>query len=260
MTKPGQLRIGTSGWVYKDWRGLFYPPKLPARSWFAYYARHFDTVEINNTFYRLPPAETFIAWKRQAPPGFLYAVKASRFLTHQKKLKDPAEALTNILGRARHLGPHLGPILYQLPPYWRRDVDRLREFIGFLPLDLCHVFEFRDPSWFTPEVQDLLTETGMNFCIHDMAGSACPTWVTGAAAYIRFHGSSDTKYTGRYERVHLATWAKTIRAWRGAGRDVYVYFNNDYGGHALTNAAQLRAMLDLKPRSGRSAADKVGIG
>jgi uncharacterized protein YecE (DUF72 family) len=260
MTRPGQVRIGTSGWVYKDWRGIFYPPKLPARSWFAYYAEHFDTVEINNTFYRLPPAETFTAWKRQAPPGFLYAVKASRFLTHQKKLKDPGEALVNILGQARHLGPHLGPILYQLPPYWRRDVARLREFISFLPLDMCHVFEFRDPSWFAPEVHDLLAETGMNFCIHDMAGSNCPSWATGDAAYVRFHGPTEKKYVGRYERAHLAGWAETIRAWHAAGRDVYVYFNNDFSGHALTNANELREMVGARPRGKRrSAAHEAAI-
>jgi uncharacterized protein YecE (DUF72 family) len=133
VARRGQVRIGTSGWIYKHWRGVFYPERLPAREWFAFYARSFDTVEINNTFYRLPSPAAFAAWHDQAPPGFVYAVKASRYLTHMKKLKDPADALERILGRARLLGPYLGPVLYQLPPHWRCDLDRLREFLAALP-------------------------------------------------------------------------------------------------------------------------------
>ena len=143
MRGQGRVRVGTSGWIYKHWRGLFYPERLSARRWFAFYAERFDTVEINNTFYRLPAAGVFAEWRGQAPPGFLYAVKASRFLTHMKKLKDPEEPLETILGRARGLGPHLGPVLYQLPPHWGCDAARLEQFIVRLPRDLTHVFAAR---------------------------------------------------------------------------------------------------------------------
>src|SRR5262249_34090693 len=163
--------------------------------------------EINNSFYRLPTAEAFAGWRRQAPPGFVYAVKASRFLTHFKKLKDPAGPLENILGRARLLGPHQGPALYQLPPHWRCDAGRLRGFLAGFPAALRHVLEFRDPSWYTDEVRDLLEEAGVGFCIHDLRGQPCPAWVPGPLAYLRFHGSTEVAYAGRYDRDHLRAWA-----------------------------------------------------
>ena len=247
MTSPGLIRIGTSGWNYKHWRGRFYPADLPVARWFAYYSRRFDTVEINNTFYRLPPEEVFLAWRRQAPPDFLYAVKASRFLTHMKKLNDPADSLDRILGRARQLGAHLGPVLYQLPPHWKCNLNRLREFIACLPLDLRHVFEFRDPSWCHQDVRALLTETGMSYCIHDMRGFYCPRWVTGPVAYLRFHGPTEKKYAGCYTRAQLAGWAEAIRAIRESGHDVFVYFNNDDAAHAVRNAQELRGLLDAVP-------------
>ena len=177
MAEFGHVRIGTSGWIYQHWRRTFYPADLPVKRWFAFYSESFDTVEINNTFYRLPPPEVFRVWARQAPPGFLYAIKASRFLTHLKKLKDPAEPIARLLERARLLGAHLGPLLYQLPPNWHRDVGRLRDFIACLPRYLDHVFEFRDPSWYTDEVCRLLDDSGVGFCIHDLRGSASPRWV-----------------------------------------------------------------------------------
>jgi uncharacterized protein YecE (DUF72 family) len=174
VTASAQVRIGTSGWTYRHWRGVFYPPRLPARACFAHYAASFDTVEINNSFYRLPSEEAFDAWARQAPPGFLYALKASRFLTHRKKLKDAEGLLALLLGRARRLGAHLGPILYQLPPHWRCDVGRLRAFLELLPPDVCHVFEFRDRSWYVEAVRDALAERGACFCLHDWGGGDCP--------------------------------------------------------------------------------------
>ena len=238
-------RIGTSGWIYKHWRGVFYPPALPVSRWFSYYSQFLDSVEINNSFYRLPSEEAFAEWRRQAPRGFVYAVKASRFLTHMKKLKDPEQPLANVLGRARGLGAHLGPVLYQLPPRWGCNVERLREFIAHLPRDLTHVFEFRDPSWCNEEVRKLLTESQMSFCLHDMRGFSGPDWVTGPAVYIRFHGPTEAKYAGRYHRAHLQDWAGRIDAYRRSGRAVYAYFNNDGGGHAITNARQLKELLGL---------------
>jgi uncharacterized protein YecE (DUF72 family) len=245
MSQARRVRIGTSGWIYRDWRGLFYPEDLPVRLWLDYYGKHFDTVEVNNSFYRLPGPEVFHAWRRQAPPGFVYAVKASRYLTHRRKLKEPEGPLENILGNARELGPKLGAILFQLPPRWRCNVGRLREFVALLPRDLTHVFEFRDPSWYNEEVRDVLAESGMSFCIHDMRGSAAPHWVTGPLAYLRFHGPTATASHGRYTKPQLRRWADTIRTFLGDGHDVASYFNNDVGGHAVTNARQLREMLGV---------------
>jgi uncharacterized protein YecE (DUF72 family) len=245
MRGPGPIRVGTSGWMYKHWRGPFYPPDLPVKRWFAHYAATFDTVEVNNTFYNLPPVETFDAWKKQAPAGFVYALKASRYLTHRKKLKDAAGPLENVLGRARRLGKHLGPILYQLPPHWRCDAGRLREFLALLPASLTHVLEFRDPSWCNEPVRELLEEAGASYCIHDMRGFACPDWVTGPAVYVRFHGPTEVKYAGRYARAHLRRWADKIAGFAESGRAAYVYFNNDDRGYAVANALELKEMLGV---------------
>jgi uncharacterized protein YecE (DUF72 family) len=243
VSRIGQVRIGTSGWNYRHWRRRFYPPDLAVRDWFSFYSRSFDTVEINNTFYRLPGAEIFASWRQQAPSGFVYAVKASRFLTHLKKLKDPVEPLQRILGRARILGGHLGPVLYQLPPNWRCDLDRIRRFIAELPRDLQHVLEFRDPSWHIEEVQSLLRESGIAFCIHDLRGCASPCWITAQHVYLRFHGPARAAYGGRYDHTHLATWAEKIVQLQASGRDVYAYFNNDENAYAVANACELRDLI-----------------
>ncbi len=251
MADFGHVRIGTSGWIYQHWRGVVYPRDAPVKRWFAIYSESFDTVEINNTFYRLPPPAVFQAWAAQAPPGFLYTVKASRYLTHMKKLKDAAEPLDNILGRARLLGDHLGPVLYQLPPHWHRDVGRLRQFLELLPMDLDHVVEFRDPSWYTDGVCHLLDDHGVGFCIHDLRGVSSPRWVTGPLAYVRFHGPTATAYAGCYPRAHLEHWAEQILDFQSAGKDVYAYFNNDQAGYAVANARDLRALLGMGFVAGR---------
>ena len=181
MRAGGVIHIGCSGWQYRHWRGTFYPPELPQTRWFAHYALQFDTVEINSSFYRLPEASTFATWREQAPPHFVYSVKASRFLTHMRKLKDPRDPLARFFDRARHLGPHLGPVLYQLPPHWPLDLDRLRG----LPPRRCgacgriamHVVEFRDPSWYDDRVLALLDSIRVTLCLHDMPGSAQRTLV-----------------------------------------------------------------------------------
>jgi uncharacterized protein YecE (DUF72 family) len=243
----GEVRIGTSGWNYRHWRGTFYPRDLPARRWFAYYSDFFDTVEINNTFYHLPSGAVFAAWRRQAPAGFAYALKASRFLTHRKKLKDPERPLDALLTRARRLGGRLGPVLYQLPPQWHRNVERLREFIAHLPRDVRHVFEFRDPSWYDNAVRELLTETGVGFCIHDLRGAASPEWVTGPLVYLRFHGPTAAAYAGKYRRAYLRRWAAKIEEFRESGSGVHAYFNNDDRAHAVTNARELQELVGAAP-------------
>ncbi|HVV99982.1 MAG TPA: DUF72 domain-containing protein [Planctomycetaceae bacterium] len=242
VTKPGDIRIGTSGWVYPHWKEIFYPADLPESKWFAHYASVFDTVEINNTFYHLPSPETFDGWREQAPPGFVYAVKANRFLTHMKKLKDPQEPLKRMLSAVGRLKSRLGPILYHLPPHWKPNLERLREFCEALPKKLTHVFEFRDPAWLVEETFTLLREFGMNLCLHDAVPDH-PRQVTGPAIYVRFHGHVPE---GNYTHEQLRRWSEWFEEHR---RDhvTYVYFNNDLGGHAFRNAQSLRELLGVSP-------------
>ncbi|MGN6269712.1 MAG: DUF72 domain-containing protein [Sphingomonas sp.] len=239
---PAPIRIGCSGWMYRHWRGAFYPEKHAVKRWFAYYAEHFDTVEINNSFYRLPRAETFDAWRKQAPPGFCYAVKANRFLTQAKKLKDCEEPLQRMMPPFRHLGETLGPILYQLPPRFRINLERLESFLQIVPRDVTNVFEFRDKSWYVPETLALLDRYGASFCAHDMPGSASPREAAGPIAYVRFHGG-EGKYWGRYSDEALLGWTDWMVAQARGGRSVWAYFNNDAEAHAIHDALTLKAMV-----------------
>lgn len=236
-------RVGCSGWQYKHWRGDFYPADLPTTRWFQHYATRFDTVEINNTFYRLPEEETFARWAQNAPRGFLYAVKASRFLTHMKKLKDPEEPLERLFGRMRPLGRHLGPVLYQLPPGWKLDKPRLEHFLQALPSGFEHVLEFREPSWYADDVSVLLERYRVGRCLHDMKGSATGMERVGPIAYVRFHGAEGT-YTGAYSPERLDRWAGWLNEQRRRGIPIYAYFNNDVGGHAPRDAVTLRRLLE----------------
>lgn len=241
MARLGRIRIGCSGWIYRHWRGAFYPDKLAQKNWFGRYASTFETVELNTSFYHLPKPETFTKWCEQAPEGFRYAVKAPRFITHMKKLKDCAEPVEEFLTRARNLGPALGPILYQLPPRWALNRERLVEFVGHLPTDLAHVFEFRETSWMAEEVLALLDARGISFCAHDMPGLATARWAAGPIAYIRFHGHGG-KYVGRYPDEALLEWTGWMVDQARAGRDVWAYFNNDIHAHAIADALTLHAM------------------
>jgi uncharacterized protein YecE (DUF72 family) len=242
MERRGEIRIGCSGWIYRHWRTLFYPEKMAQRLWFGHYAGTFDTVELNTSFYHLPKPESFTKWKDQAPPGFRYAVKAPRFITHMKKLKDCAEPVSEFLSRARNLGEAIGPILYQLPPRWACNMERLEEFAALLPRDLAHVFEFRDRSWMTGEVLALLDARGISFCVHDMIGLVTERWASGPIAYVRFHGR-EGKYWGRYPDETLLAWTDWIVEEASAGRDVWCYFNNDIHAHAIHDALTLRGMV-----------------
>jgi uncharacterized protein YecE (DUF72 family) len=239
---PAAVRIGCSGWMYRHWRGIFYPQELPVKRCFAYYAGEFDTVEINNSFYRLPKAETFDAWREQAPAGFRYAVKANRFLTQAKKLKDCIEPLERMMPPFRHLGDALGPVLYQLPPRFKVNLDRLEQFLKIAPKDVINVFEFRDPSWYGDAALALLERYGASFCAHDMPGSASERVAVGKAAYLRFHGGI-SKYWGRYGDDILLGWADWIADQARSGREVWAYFNNDPEAHAIADAQTLRAMV-----------------
>ncbi len=242
-----QVYIGTSGWVYNWWRGVFYPEHLPQHEWLPYYIAHFPTVEINASFYRLPKHEILRKWRDAAPPGFLYAIKASRFITHIKRLKPDAESLALFLDAARELGPALGPILYQLPPNLKKDIVRLDAFADRLPRDLTHVFEFRNEDWFQPDVRQLLESRAMAFCIHDHHGMDVPRWVTGSFAYWRFHGDASS-LDGGYTRRALLSAARQMRTQIAAGYDVYAYFNNDAFGCAVRDARNLTVRMRAKPR------------
>jgi len=232
------IRIGCSGWQYRHWRGDFYPAELPAHAWLDYYALRFDTVEINNTFYRLPEAPTFAEWRRRTVRGFVYAVKASRYLTHMKKLKDPAEPIRRFFSRARRLGHTFGPVLYQLPPRWPVNQERLETFLKALPRARRHAIEFRDPSWYTDAIFALLDRHQVALCVHDMAGSASGQLSVGPFVYARFHGAQ--KYAGRYADATLDAWAEWLAACVRSGKPIYAYFNNDVGGHAPRDAVRLR--------------------
>jgi uncharacterized protein YecE (DUF72 family) len=235
------IRIGCSGWQYKHWRGDFYPADQSTSQWLAIYTRSFDTVELNNSFYRLPEAATFRGWRERTPDNFLFAVKASRFLTHLKKLKDPEEPLARFFERATELGPKLGPVLYQLPPRWPVDLDRLARFLAALPGGARHTIEFREPSWYGKDVLDRLEASKVALCLHDMSGSTSPRLRIGPFVYVRFHGT--TRYGGAYADEDLARWAEWLLTEHATGRDVFCYFNNDVGGHAPRNALTLRRLM-----------------
>jgi uncharacterized protein YecE (DUF72 family) len=237
-----EIRIGTSGWHYKHWLGRCYPAGLAHKDMFAQYSREFDTVEINNSFYRLPSAATFDAWKSSAPAGFCFAVKASRFLTHLKKLSDPKPALDLFLPLAERLGDKLGPILFQLPPRWRCNLERLTRFLDVLPTGHRYSIEFRDPSWHHEGVYGALRDHNVAYCIYELAGFQSPIEITADFVYVRLHGPG-AKYQGDYSKRSLRTWADRIEQWGRRLKAVFLYFDNDEAAYAVKNARELKAML-----------------
>jgi uncharacterized protein YecE (DUF72 family) len=236
----GTLRIGTSGYQYDHWKGVFYPSNLPKKRWFAYYAAHFDTVEINNTFYRLPQGHTFTAWREQAPPGFCYALKFSRYASHLKRLKEPQEPIARFLERATQLQEFLGPILVQLPPRWNVDVKRLADFLNAAPDTYRWAIEFRDPRWLCEAIYTLLRRHNAALCIHDLIPGH-PHQVTADWVYLRFHGVS---HGGNYPPQMLGALAREIAAYLVDSLDVFAYFNNDVHGYAVHNAMALRRYIE----------------
>jgi uncharacterized protein YecE (DUF72 family) len=236
MTCDGKLRVGTSGFHYNHWKKIFYPENLPKSKWFFHYAQHFDTVEINNTFYQLPSAATFDAWKAQAAPGFLYALKFNRYGSHWLRLKNGAATIGNFLDRAARLEGCLGPILVQLPPRWTADPARLSSFLAAAPRALRWAVEFRDPSWLCQRVYAVLQRYGAALCIHDMLDNH-PRVLTADWTYLRFHGDH---YAGTYSHQKLTAEAEWMRRQLAAGNSVFAYFNNDAQGFAVKNAGALR--------------------
>jgi uncharacterized protein YecE (DUF72 family) len=238
----GRVRIGTSGYQYDHWRGRLYPRKLPRREWLAHYASHFDSVEINNTFYGLPEAETFTAWRAQTPRGFCFALKFSRYGSHTRRLRDPAATIGRFFERARELGSALGPILLQLPPRWHADPERLDAFLSASPRRLRWAVEFRDPSWLIEPVFAVLRRHRAALCIHDLLDDH-PRQVTARFVYLRFHGPASG---ARYPSQRLVAEARRIRSWVARRLDVYAYFNNDVGGHAVEDARDLGRYLSRR--------------
>jgi uncharacterized protein YecE (DUF72 family) len=245
MSKAPDIRIGTSGWYYNHWLGRFYPEDLPKAKWFEYYAQHFDTVEINNTFYHQPKPESVKRWYKLAGENFIYTVKANRYITHIKRLKDVSAEHKRFLKNARLLKEKLGPILYQLPPGLHQDIERLQAFLKLLPKKQLAVFEFRHESWYQDDTYDLLRNYRTAFCIHDMPGKKSPRIVTADSVYIRFHGTIG-RYSGNYAKSTLQDWARWVKANLDEVCSVYAYFNNDYNAYAVNNAKTLRELLVTK--------------
>jgi uncharacterized protein YecE (DUF72 family) len=237
-----QVRIGTSGWHYKHWLGTFYPERLPASKMLAYYQERFDTVELNNTFYRLPSENAPKLWHDSTPPDFLFAVKGSRFLTHMKKLKEPEPGLEKFFARVDLLHEKLGPVLFQLPPNWTIHLDRFAHFLDALPKYHRYAFEFRNETWNTPEVMQLLRSHNAAYCAYDLAGYQSPVEITADIAYVRLHGPGG-KYQGSYSDEALRSWAQRIGEWRQNLKGIYVYFDNDQAGFAAHNALRLRELV-----------------
>jgi len=244
MSDGARIRIGTSGWSYRHWVGPFYPEGTAARDYLAYYAARFDATELNNTFYSLPKPERFREWAAETPAGFLFACKASRYITHMKKLKDPAASTAKFLDAVAALGGKCGPILFQLPPHWGCDLARLESFIAELPEGYRHAFEFRDESWFDARVYDLLQRRNAALVIHDLEGTLSPCRATADFVYLRLHGPFEAAYCGSYDDAALRRWADTLLGWREEGRDVYCFFDNDEAGYAATNALTLMQMVE----------------
>lgn len=240
--KSGKLYIGTSGWSYEHWRGIFYPEGLPQKKWLEYYAENFETVEINSSFYRLPRRETFESWCSKTPPGFIFAVKASRYLTHVKKLKGVEEGLNKFLENARGLNEKLGPILFQFPANWHANIERLNDFIRLLPGGLRYAFEFRHESWLDDPVYEILKSKDAAISIADSPDWPTTYEITAPFTFIRMHGGREL-YASEYSVPELSQWAQTIKRFLDKKIDVYIYFNNDAHAYAVKNAVQLRKLI-----------------
>jgi uncharacterized protein YecE (DUF72 family) len=233
------IHVGTSGWQYRDWRGGLYPEGLPQSRWLERYAEAFSTVEVNNSFYRLPSRETFERWCRTAPEGFTFVVKASRFLTHLKRLREGEDGVRRLWDHLTGLGRKLGPVLFQLPPRFPADLARLETFCSWLPEEMRAAWEFRDRSWETDDVLRLLDERGYAFVLADRPGFRGPLIVTGGWSYVRFH--QGTRFGPDYRRDKLRAWAERIS--RLPSSETWVFFNNDPGGAAVRDARFLRERL-----------------
>lgn len=238
-----EVRIGTSGWHYGHWRGPFYPEDLRPAKMLRWYIQHFDSVELNNTFYRLPTDDALRMWYEQTPADFCFALKASRYITHRKRLLEPENTVKNFLPRIEKLREKLGPILFQLPPRWRANPERLEQLLQILPSQHRYSFEFRDPSWNHSDIYSVLRRYNAAYCIAEIAGYRSPVELTADFAYVRLHGPGERAYQGCYSAAQLRRWAKLIENWASTLRNVFFYFDNDQFGFAARNALELKHMI-----------------
>ena len=237
-----RFRIGASGWHYAHWRGSFYPEALRSRDMLAWYAAHFDTVELNSTFYRMPTRAAISGWLTQTPPDFRFSAKASRFTTHAKRLLGAPASFDKYFAAIEPLRERMGPVVFQLPPRFEPNVDRPREFIEALPEGWRYAFEFRDPRWFSAPTREALERAGVAFCVFEIGGARSPLWRTAEFIYIRLHGPG-RKYQGEYGEMGLRPWAVRIEDWAREGAEVWCYFDNDEAGYAAGDALLLARML-----------------
>lgn len=236
---PGTVRIGTSGWHYASWWGPFFPPELPKKQALCFYASRFGATELNAPFYRTPTENAVRGWATQTPPAFRFAWKASRFITHYKRLSERCNTSLDLLeSRLALLGPKLGPVLFQLPPAMKADRGRLAAFMAMLQPGRRYSFEFRHPSWYEPAILDILRDHDAALCLSDHAAAPAPWEVTAGWVYVRGHGPGG-RYAGRYTDETLAGWAGRIEAWAAEGRDVWCFFDNDVKSAAPADAARL---------------------
>jgi uncharacterized protein YecE (DUF72 family) len=239
MKALGKTIIGTSGWHYMHWVGKFYPENTRPKDFKDLYVKQFNTVELNSPFYHLPSAETFQSWKNSTPDSFIFSVKASRFITHMKKLKDPIQTFGNFIQNADHLEEKLGPILFQLPPKWNYNKERFEAFLDALPKNVYrYTFEFRNQTWYNEEVYELLEKHKVAYCIYELEYHQTPLNITADFIYIRLHGP-EKKYSGNYSDEVLSSWAEKCIKWNADGKDVYIYFDNDQNAYAAFNALKL---------------------
>lgn len=242
MIARESIHVGSSGWHYRHWIGTFYPRDLKPEYWLEFYSRNLNSVEINNSFYRLPLESTFTRWGEIVPEDFVFAVKASRYITHIRKLRDVGESVERFMARADALQGKLGVVLFQLPPAMKSDSILLGSFLSGLPEGYRFAMEFRHESWFNDRTYSLLEDNGAAFCIHDAGGCVTPKAVTGGCVYVRLHGATGM-YRGCYGDEQLRGWSDRIMEWRGRGLEVFFYFNNDWDGFAVHNAVRLREMM-----------------
>jgi uncharacterized protein YecE (DUF72 family) len=239
-----RIWIGTSGWSYDGWRGALYPDKLPKKDWLRYYGAQFSSAEINASFYRTPSLEAVRSWRRDTPADFAFAWKASKFMTHWKRLLPTCEnSIALMQTRLRVLGPKIAVVLFQLPRRFGKNTERLRDFFGMLPRSYRYAFEFRDKAWYADDVFDLLHDFDVALCISDHADAPAPWEATARHVYVRGHGPSG-RYQGSYSAKALARWAESVRRWQRERREVFVYFDNDQKAAAPRDARRLMRMID----------------
>ena len=243
MAKKGKAFIGTSGFHYKHWVGTYYPENTKPKDFMKNFLKDYKTVELNNPFYHLPPKQTFLYWRKQTPEDFLFSVKASRYITHQKKLKDCQEPLDYFLTNVDGLKEKLGPVLFQLPPGWKYNEERFDSFLKILPKGYRFTFEFRNDSWYNESAIAMLKKRNCAFCIYELAGHMSPIEITADFIYIRLHGPGKEKYQGSYPDKTLKKWADNIKDWKKEGKDVYCYFDNDQYGYAAFNGIKLWELI-----------------